>query len=276
MGAKLVKDEHSGQLVYDVGKLFIGKEVEEEEVDVETGKTKNYMAYKYNFDLIAEKFLKPAPVEWAMPAKYTVLDVACGEIHLLVLARRNGEPETGVYSSGHNVYGQLGHGDLLQRHQLTKISKFDGEEIAQVAAGSMHSLALNCLGNAIWAWGRSDYGQLGLSSKMAESGGCETTPQQVPFPSEVGDMLFTDISAGERTSAAVLANGDVYTWGFNTTGATGHKVRTENGSEDIMRPKKLDVMRLYKKKDPSRGTDARVLNVAGGGQHSLMVIERFL
>ena len=133
-----------------------------EEMNEKDGKMETVTMYRYHYDLIAEKFLKPAPPCWATPGKRTVLDIACGELHLLVVAREGGDPETVVYSSGQNQYGQLGHGDTQQRHELTPIKFFHGKEIVQVVAGASHSLALNTLGTIVFAWGRSDYGQLGL------------------------------------------------------------------------------------------------------------------
>eukprot|EP00934_Nitzschia_sp_Nitz4_P007936 Nitzschia sp. Nitz4//scaffold212_size37733//32543//34308//NITZ4_007741-RA/size37733-augustus-gene-0.14-mRNA-1//-1//CDS//3329542046//7926//frame0 len=274
MGAKLEASTDSGKMQYNVGKLFIGKEVEKQETN-KKGEVETYTAFEYNFPLIADKFLKPAPVEWDTPGEYAVLDVSCGETHILAVARKGGDFLTTVYSSGHNQYGQLGHGDELQRHQMTRVEALDKRQIVQVAAGNMHSLALNSMRNVVYAWGRSDYGQLGLSDESTSSGSFENLPKIVPFPEEARDIGIAEISAGERTNAVIMEDGDVYTWGFNTTGATGHPVKEINGSEDILRPKKLNPMRYHKKHTPEKGTQANVHCVAGGGQHSLMVVERF-
>jgi alpha-tubulin suppressor-like RCC1 family protein len=276
MGAPIKTDEE-GQQTYDLGKTWIGEEYDIEEMNEKTKKMETVTLYRYHYDLIAEKFLKPAPPCWATPGKRTVLDIACGELHLLVVAREEGKEETVVYSSGQNQYGQLGHGDTQQRHELTPIKFFHGKEIVQVVAGASHSLALNTLGNAVFAWGRSDYGQLGLSFEQATPGAFESTPLQVPFPADANyasRARICEISSGPLMSMAILDNHDVYTWGFNEPGSTGH--RTKNG-EDVRRPKKLEIMRKYKKKDQQQtmGANAHVLNANGGGQHSMMVVKRF-
>lgn len=80
--------------------------------------------------------------------------------------------------------------------------------------------------------------------------------------------LIKDIAAGPLVSMAITRGNDVYTWGFDESGATGHIL-----GKDITRPKKLNVLKkVYAKRGP---TNCHVLSAAGGGQHSLMVIERF-
>lgn len=133
MGAIPKKDEQGSTIagVYELGKMWIGEEYEtgEYERDVkgnkkldESGEPIKVTAYRYHEDLIREKFLKPAPVCWADPhPKRCVLSVACGELFILVVAR-DAEFDTKVYSAGHNGYGQLGHGDEKERHELTSVS----------------------------------------------------------------------------------------------------------------------------------------------------------
>ena len=266
MGAPITKGP-DGKDTYELGKRWIGTEVEAEEKDEKTGKIEKFTVFKYFGGLIAEKFLKPAPPRWTIPGKKDVISVACGSTHLLVVAVEVGEFDSAVYSSGHNQYGQLGHGDNKQRHELSPIKTFKGKHISRVAAGEFHSLALNLQGNAVFSWGRSDYGQLGLSWETDGAGGMETSPKQVTFPDTVGDMRISEIGAGAAISFAIFVNKDVYTWGFNETAATG-----QTGGKDILRPKKLNVLKHYA--SSGAPTKCHVENVAGGGQHTLMVINR--
>ena len=69
-----------------------------------------------------KKFLTPAPPQWAISGKKIVMSVSLGELHILVVAKTAGESESRVYSSGQSQYGQTGHGDQLQRHELTPVS----------------------------------------------------------------------------------------------------------------------------------------------------------
>lgn len=75
----------------------------------------------YHMNKVRDLFLKPAPVRFAVPGKPKVLNVACGDIHLMVTAV-DLQGKVRLYSSGHNNYGQLGHGDTEQRHALTPVS----------------------------------------------------------------------------------------------------------------------------------------------------------
>jgi alpha-tubulin suppressor-like RCC1 family protein len=273
MGAPLTTTEE-GIPQYDLGKMFIGQNY----TTMERGKDgtmEEVEDYRYHTDLINELFLTPAPVEWHMPGNYDVLDVAVGECHMVVVARED-DGMTRVYSCGHNNYGQLGHGDRIQRHALTPIEELDGEEICQVACGTFHTLFLGTLGNLVFACGRSDYGQLGLfDEKEKEAGGFQLKPVPVPFPKEIGSTRIVSIAAGASNSACVADDGDVYTWGFNETASTGHPSKQRHKSFDIERATKLKPMRYYKKNEASMGTTATVSSVSLGGQHSLMVVQRY-
>lgn len=130
MGAKLTTNKDDDN-VYDLGKMWIGEVYETGAVQKDkngnavlddSGNPIMIQDYRYFPDLIKEKFLKPAPVCWADASpKRSVISVACGELFLLVVARDEGF-ESKVYSSGNNGYGQLGHGDTRERHELTSVS----------------------------------------------------------------------------------------------------------------------------------------------------------
>jgi hypothetical protein len=77
----------------------------------------------YDLDFVRNQFLKPSPVRFAAGnPKKTVLNVACGSFHLLVVAREPHQFQSTLYSSGLNQYGQLGLGDGPARHELTPVS----------------------------------------------------------------------------------------------------------------------------------------------------------
>jgi alpha-tubulin suppressor-like RCC1 family protein len=225
---------------------------------------------RYLPDKVAALFLTPLPPHWSVPGKMQVIAVCCGGCHLLVCARAPGHFQTILYASGLNQYGQLGMGDTEDRHELTPVETLKDQEIVQCAAGEHFSVGLNIMGNAIYSWGRSDYGQLGLFSKQQKSGDFEATPQRVSFPKEDSPILFETISAGDRHVLAITQAKHVYTWGFGETGTTGHELPD---NWDGCRPRKLDVLRDYR--DKKVAANSLVLAADGGGQHTLMVIERY-
>ena len=143
----------------------------------------------------------------------------------------------------------------------------DGKQIVKVAAGNVHSLAKNAFGTIVYAWGRSDYGQLGLHYEKIEGGDFESTPKEVAFPATIGDDLIKDIAAGPLTSYATTTSNDVYSWGFNESCATG--IRSPD-LEDVLRPQKVNVLAKY-----SKDQNCHVHNISGGGQHTLMVVKRY-
>ena len=83
---------------------------------------------EYDLDFVRDKFLNPSAVRFAgAVSKKTVLFVACGSYHLLVVAREPNQFQSTLYASGLNQYGQLGlgvdeKGKGVDRHELTPVS----------------------------------------------------------------------------------------------------------------------------------------------------------
>ena len=243
-----------GRKTYDLGKGFFS--------DLSTGKV--------DTELVATKFLTPQPVLWADGfGKKQVLDVACGQSHILVCARIPGVFDTRVYSSGLNQYGQLGLGDsgpTTNRHELTLVPTLKDANIAKVAAGGCFSMAMDIFGNVIFGWGRADYGQVGDGTEK-DPGAYEATPKQISFPDlEPGVVLrFTQIDAASTTASAITDRGEIYTWGFCESGATGHP----GSLIDFTRPMKLENL------PDSAQTEYNVVAASGGGQHTVLVAQGF-
>lgn len=91
-----------------------------------------------------------------IPFREKVVQVACGQSHIIVLNDKGD-----VYAWGSGLYGQLGHGvkGNLNAPRLV----LAGKSIAQVAAGRYHSLALTSFG-VLYSWGCGENGQLGHHS----------------------------------------------------------------------------------------------------------------
>ena len=84
---------------------------------------KNAAEEAVRFETMKDDFLIPKPVKFSEAiGEYVVLDVACGQNHMLVVVRLGSDQETRVYGTGLNQYGQLGLGDRIDRNVLTLVS----------------------------------------------------------------------------------------------------------------------------------------------------------
>ncbi|WNG47720.1 hypothetical protein F0U60_29025 [Archangium minus] len=197
-----------------------------------------------------------------------VSPVAAGRYH--GLAVRNGS----VWSWGHNVYYQLGDGTTPKTEDRTLPAQLQVQSgglpvsFASVAAGEYHSMALDSTGH-VWTWGAPTTGRLGLGLKTTELPseltcnadptllGCGRLPAQVPSLSNVVAISAHGYSS---LSMALKSTGEVYAWGFNTSGQSG------NGTTSTETPSPVQVLR----EDTSQPlTD--VVAIAAGGVHGAAV-----
>jgi len=149
-----------------------------------------------------------------------VAALAAGSSHSLAL-----KADGTVWAWGSNFVGQLGDGTITQRLTPVQVRGPGGvdflTDVAAIAAGSRHSLALKADGTA-WAWGANNSGQLGDGTTTNRF-----TPVQVRGPGGV-DFL-TDvaaIAARQIHSLALKADGAVWAWGDNSSGQLGDGTTT--------------------------------------------------
>ena len=154
-------------------------------------------------DEIGEEVATPTVLETAPGYEYRA--VAAGRSHGLFLA-----DDRTVHACGSNLHGQLGAGPdfpvdgWVQAHDI--------EDVEGIAAGGWHSLALDGDGR-VWAWGENGHGQLGDGT--AED---RAVPAEVPGLPEI-----SQIDAGDDFSVARGAVcGELYVWGHNDHGQSGH------------------------------------------------------
>jgi alpha-tubulin suppressor-like RCC1 family protein len=116
-----------------------------------------------------------------------------------------------VWTWGDNTYNQLGRTPGPGLTGITPGPVPGLPEIAAIAAGGRHGLALDHDGG-VWAWGRNDYGQVGTDSAGAP----------VPTPTKVAGLpVITAIGGGSVHSLALAADGTVWGWGINLFGELG-------------------------------------------------------
>ncbi|KAJ8687906.1 hypothetical protein QAD02_023701, partial [Eretmocerus hayati] len=123
---------------------------------------------------------------------------------------RNGN----IYTWGNAIQGCLGTGPTIKKYCLPQgIGSFRrlGIEVLSVSCGRSHTLAVT--NNGIYAWGGNTYGQLGLG-KIIQS----PNPELI---SALSNEIIVEAAAGQHHSAALTADGRLFTWGWGVRGQLG-------------------------------------------------------
>ncbi|MGN0106776.1 MAG: RCC1-like domain-containing protein, partial [Hominilimicola sp.] len=122
-----------------------------------------------------------------------------------------------IYAWGNNSYGKKGENKTNENVFAIRVGKIS--DAAAIAVGENHTLALKKDGT-VWAFGLGTSGQLGNGSKSNAS-----IPVQVVSGDASSDDGFLHnivaITAGANFSAALSADGNVYTWGAGANGQLG-------------------------------------------------------
>ncbi|CAD6227584.1 GSCOCG00001264001-RA-CDS [Cotesia congregata] len=154
-------------------------------------------------------------------ADKNVTFIACGSTYSAALTAM-GE----LYTWGRANYGRLGHGNCDDISIPTLVVALNGHVVVHVACGSGDSQTLCVTASGIvFSWGDGDYGKLGR-------GGSDGSK----IPKIVDKLLDIDVVkvyCGGQFSAALTAQGEIYTWGKGTAYRLGH------GNEDHVRYPKL-------------------------------------
>ncbi|MEI6309167.1 MAG: hypothetical protein WCP58_05955, partial [bacterium] len=144
----------------------------------------------------------------------SVKALAAGYYHSLAL-----KEDGTVWAFGFNNSGQLGLGDTTNRFSPVQVTAL-GSSVKALTAGAWHSLSLQETGT-VWAWGRNDYGQLGLG----DTTNC-SSPVQV---TTLGNNVEALAGGGVHT-LALKRDGTVWAWGGNTFGQLGLGDATDRSS----------------------------------------------
>lgn len=156
--------------------------------------------------------------------------------------------------------GQLGIGMGGRERKFPAILKgLLGENIVDIAAGSLHTLALSSEGH-VFSWGCNDTGALGKGDKIPEEE--EFNPSQVK--GELEDKKVVQIKAGAGHSFALTDQGELYSWGIykDIAGGLGHS----KGVEKQMTPSLVGGFEKNKK-------NRKVLRIASGESLGLALLE---
>ncbi|KAK6922074.1 Regulator of chromosome condensation, RCC1 [Dillenia turbinata] len=119
-----------------------------------------------------------------------------------------------LFTCGDGSFGQLGHGTYESHCSPVEVSFFGSKTVEQIACGMRHSLVLLKGGSIdkVYGFGSGKRGQLGISKEKVRS---ICSPQAV---SGFGNIGIVSISANGDHSAALSADGHLFTWGrsFNS------------------------------------------------------------
>jgi alpha-tubulin suppressor-like RCC1 family protein len=151
-----------------------------------------------------------------------------------------------VWAWGVSAYGQLGPNAASDTETPVDVGL---SRIVDIAAGNDHNLAVDLDGN-VWAWGINSFGELGLGVQ-GDWTEPNPTPRQVP-----GLPRISRVGAGGLHSIALAENGDVYGWGYNTSGQVG------DGSVLPANTGRLSPVKL---------AIANVAQISAGGSHNLVL-----
>lgn len=177
------------------------------------------------------------------------------------------DTEGRVWVCGLNNYGQLGVGDQENRMQPTLLPTPRGEgekplhgRLAAVAGGQHCALMLSSEG-AVYAMGRGDSGQLGLSASKdtkPKFAAASFLPQRIP-QQRFGCAPVVQIAGAGAFSLALSADGKVWSWGYGDMGQLG------NGADED------EVMPFNVTAACEELGSVQSLQVAAGDQHSVLL-----
>ncbi|XP_034934449.1 E3 ubiquitin-protein ligase HERC2 [Chelonus insularis] len=147
--------------------------------------------------------------------------IACGSTYSAAITA-TGE----LYTWGRGNYGRLGHGICDDILIPTVVTALNGHVVVYVACGTGDAQTLCVTASGIvFSWGDGDYGKLGRGGSDGSN-----------LPKIVDKLLDIDVVkvyCGGQFSAALTAQGEVYTWGRGTAYRLGH------GNEEHVRYPKL-------------------------------------
>ncbi|BBG94190.1 Regulator of chromosome condensation family protein [Prunus dulcis] len=131
--------------------------------------------------------------------------LACGGAHVLALTSDTGA----LFTCGDGTFGQLGHGDYRLHCYPVEVSFFASKHVEQIACGMRHSLVLlrGGSGDEVYGFGSGKRGQLGIAKDKINL---------VSLPERscgFEGVKIASITANGDHSAALSADGHLYTWG---------------------------------------------------------------
>ena len=111
-----------------------------------------------------------------------------------------------MFSWGYNYYGQIGHGDYVNRNKPEIIKFFKDKEIVHVYCLDFSSFVLLKSGS-VYGFGWNSVGALGIGNTINQ-----TIPQELVY---FKNIPISKIYCGCNHSFAITKSNKVYCWGDN-------------------------------------------------------------
>jgi len=154
-------------------------------------------------DTTQDRF-RPVPVPIGL-TEANWASVSAGPSHTMAI-RTDGT----LWGWGNNQHGQIGDNTTWVRHSPVQIGV--AATWASVSAGPSHTMAIRTDGT-LWGWGNNQHGQLGDNT---------TFDRRIPVRIGLAVTNWASVSAGERHTVAVRADGTLWAWGPNDRGQLGN------------------------------------------------------
>ncbi|KAG7209510.1 hypothetical protein KM043_015595 [Ampulex compressa] len=132
-----------------------------------------------------------------------------------------------IFTWGSSVRGCLGTGPTVLKYNSSQSISFFRDmciEVFSVSCGHCHTLALT--NNGVYAWGSSQFGQLGLGKVLQCS-----SPELI---TSLAEEVIIDAVAGQYHSIALTKDGRVFTWGWGVHGQLGHGSTDEKNTPTLI------------------------------------------
>jgi len=137
------------------------------------------------------------------------LQVTKGSLHTTAL-RSDGT----LWSSGWNMYGQLGDGTTTNKS--TPVQVGTATDWIAFVSGTFHNMAIKVDGT-LWGWGWNAAGQVG-----------DGTNTNRTSPTKIGAATnWVNLACGYRHTVALQSNGTLWAWGYNGYGQLGNNTVTD-------------------------------------------------
>lgn len=184
-----------------------------------------------------------------------IVQVACGDVHMLILAT-----DGRVFSTGNGQQGQLGLEKLASVSEPCLVSSLNDRFVIQVACGSFHSACV-CDKGEVFCWGGSSSGQCGIESCFVP------VPRQVLAvqPSHIcrhgvnrkGNVVCAQqVSCGYEHTVILSTQHELWVWGKGPALGLATVQRT-------LKPRKITFLEGEK-----------VLAISSGAEHCLAIVEK--